>query len=106
MDRQFSLLLILVFLLVIVMVVVMVMIVFTVDLHVAHSAPWAGYWGVLVALVELKVLDGVTEAHALHSRAADDAAAYLHDRHLIDKLLSVSHMRLRRQLYYTNEQQS
>ena len=82
------------------------MIVFTVDLHVAHSAPWAGYWGVLVTLVELKVLDGVAEAHALNSRAAHDAAAYLHDRHLIDQLFSVSHMRLRRKLYYTNEQQS
>ena len=102
-NSHHSLLLILLFLLVIVMVVV-VMIVMTVGLHVAHSAPWASYWGVMVALVELEVLDGVAEAHALHTGAADNAAVHLHDRHLIDQLLSVGHMRLRRQLYYTNKQ--
>ena len=77
----------------------------TFGLLVAHSAPSAGYWGVLVALIELNVLDWVAEAHALDSRAAHDAALHHYDRHLIDQLLSVSLMRIRRQLYYTKSKQ-
>ena len=67
--------------------------------HVPETAPFAGDWRVLVSLVELDVLDWVAQAHPLHTRAPNHIAMHLHDRHLVDQLLRIRHVRRRRQLH-------
>ena len=65
----------------------------------SETAPWAGGWRVLVSPVQLDVLHWVAQAHPLHTRAPNHIAMHLHDRHLVDQLLRIRHVRRRRQLH-------
>ena len=56
---------------------------------VPETAPLAGDRGVLVALVKLDVLDGVAQAHLMHSRASRHSAVNLDDWHAVDELFCV-----------------
>ena len=64
------------------------------DLLVSETAPLASSRGVLVSLIKLNILNGVTKATLINTSAAGNVAVNLHDRKVIDKLLSIGQVSL------------
>ena len=63
-----------------------------------ETAPFTGGWREPVAPVQLNVLHRVAQAHSLHSTTSNNIATHLDNRHLVDQLLRIRHMRRSRQL--------
>ncbi len=73
-----------------------------INLFVAEAAPLAGDGGEFVSLVELDVLDGVAQPQLVDTRASDYVSSHFHNGQLVNQLLSIGHVGLRRNLSNNN----
>ena len=61
-------------------------------LFVSEAAPLASGWRELVSLVDVDVLDGVTEAEFVHAHAPNSVSTDLNDWQVIHQLFGVRQM--------------